>query len=284
MRNVFLISILFAVFAFSACSGPAADHVNANFNLDANGNPIPVVAEITDASTALAEGNRLFDIGETEAAIAAYQKAVELDPATAEAYFKMGIAFALIERRDSQNIEETPTPLPGEEKPEKVKPNSEKAFEKAIDAYKKLIEADPKNDVAHFNLGRAHAKLNDDQEAARALRQATRLQPDYTEYQTELGVMLIRLAKYDEAVGTLKKAVELDPTNSQAEELLERAEAGRKRINFTTLPRDPRKDANTEASDEDAKANTAVPAEKEKVPAPPPPAKPAGTPPPPKKP
>lgn len=288
MRNVFFVFFLWiCIFGTAACSGSPAEPANANVAVDANGDPIPVVAEITDAAVALNEGNRLFDTGETEKAIEAYQKAVELDPATAEAYFKMGIAFSLIERRDSYMVSPTPTPLPGETKPEEVKSNSDKAFEKAVEAYKKIVKEEPENDVAYFNLGRSYAKLDDDREAADALRRAAKLKPNDTEYQTELGVMLIRLAKYDEAVRALRKAIDLDPSNSQAEELLERAEAGRKRINYTTLPRDPRdrdgdddENANTDGNsgtpaDDGKKPPTPVkPAPKTTPPPPPPPKKP----------
>ena len=47
----------------------------------------------------------------------------------------------------------------------KVKPNSQKAFEKAVEAYKKWLAANPNDDVGWFNLGRAYAKLSKDEEA-----------------------------------------------------------------------------------------------------------------------
>ena len=47
----------------------------------------------------------------------------------------------------------------------------------------------------------------------------------------------MKLAQYDEAVRVLKKALELDPENSEAEELLEKAEAGKKRIDFGVTPK-----------------------------------------------
>ncbi len=64
------------------------------------------------------------------------------------------------------------------------------------------------------------------------MRQAVKLKPEDSEYLTELGAILIKLAQYQEAVTFLKKAVKLDENNSQAEQLLEKAEAGRKRIDF----------------------------------------------------
>src|SRR5690606_9343013 len=118
----------------------------------------------------------------------------------------------------------------------KDKPNSVIAFERAVERYKKRIKANPEDHAAHYNLGRAYSKLNEDQDAAKALREAAELHPEDTEYHTELGTVLIDLAKYREAVAALKKALEVDPQNLHAEELLEQAEAGQKRITFTELP------------------------------------------------
>ena len=208
-------------------------------------------ADFTDANAALAEGTRLLDVGDTERAITVLSRAVELNPDLADAYFQLGIAYALIETRDAAIIEEqvTPTPLPGEKKPRKEPTTeSEKAFEKAVAAYKKRIEANDKDDLAYFNLGRAYNKLNDDEEAAKALREAVKLKPEDTEYQTELGSILVKLAEYREAISPLKKAIELDPENSRAIDLLEDAEAGRKRIDFVTDKTNSNKAANSNAN------------------------------------
>jgi tetratricopeptide (TPR) repeat protein len=235
MKKFVFIAIIALLFQFG-CGGSGADPNGA-----ANSNQQDIViVDITDANVALAEGNRLFDANRTEDAIAAFQKAVELNPYLGEAYFKMGIAYALIERRDAGIVEAEPTLLPGEEPKEEKKPNSVIAFEKAVDAYKKEIDANDKNDVAYFNLGRSYNKLNKDNEAASALRQAVKLKPDDVEYQTELGAILIKLAKYNEAVPVLRKAVELDPEYSEAIDLLEQAEAGQKRINFTMRTPQPK--------------------------------------------
>ncbi len=113
-----------------------------------------------------------------------------------------------------------------------VKTESDKAFENAVKAYKKILAKNPKDDVAQFNIGRSYNKLNEDKEAVKSLRQAVKFKPEDSEYQTELGAILVKLAQYQEAVNVLKKALKLDENNSQAEQLLEKAEAGRKRIDF----------------------------------------------------
>lgn len=206
--------------------------------------PLP---EFTDAETALAEGNKLFDLNKTELAIAAYNQAVKLNPDLAEAWFKLGVAYSLIEKmqeleaiNNQENYTPTPTPaLTKKGKKEQVirTKDSEKAFEKAIAAYQKIIAQNPKDDVAYYNLGRAYEKLDEDEEAEKALKKAVELKPESSEYQTEYGAILFKLAQYERAVRVLKKALELDPENAEAEELLEKAEAGKKRINFSITPK-----------------------------------------------
>jgi tetratricopeptide (TPR) repeat protein len=219
------------------------DQINSNTETTAKKNePVPV---FTDANTALAEGNKYFDANETVKAIEAFKQAAKLNPDLAEAHFKLGVAHGLIEREKEAQVSADPTPTPTKtpKKGKEVAPkkDSEKAFEAAVKAYKKIIAQNPKDDVAHFNLGRSYNKLNDDKEAEKALRQAVKLKPDDSDYQTELAEILMKFAKYEEALGILKTALKLDPTNSQAQDLVEKAEAGKKRIEFGQ-PKDKPKD------------------------------------------
>ncbi|HMS09927.1 MAG TPA: tetratricopeptide repeat protein [Pyrinomonadaceae bacterium] len=256
MYRVFgLIVLVVAAAFFAACSGAQPTAQNANVTADPT--PLANAADYTDANTALADGVRVLENGETERAIEILNRAVEINPDLAEAYFRLGIAHSLIEFRDQMaaedRVEPTETPANSKEKP--AKPQSVLAFEKAVDAYKKLIDANGEDHNAYYNLGRSYNKLNEDEDAARALRQAVKLNPDDTEYQQELGAVLIKLAKYSEAVGVLKKSIELDADNIEALELLEKAEAGQKRISFTVMPGDDKRNANSNAN---AAANTAT--------------------------
>lgn len=274
MTKAFLIStLLAAALCGPGCSSSPADNSAATAQVT----PALAPSEFTDANAALAEGIKLLDTGDTDRAIAVLNRAVELDPDLADAYFHLGIAYSLIETRDAAVVEEqiTPTPLPGEKKSRKEPTTeSEKAFEKAVAAYKKRIDANDKDDVAYFNLGRAYNKLNDDEEAAKALKEAVRLKPDDTEYQTELGAILVKLAEYREALSPLRKAVELDPENSRAINLLEDAEAGRKRIDFVSNKSNTNRASNSANTNSNANAS-APPASNTNRSKPPPPRTPA---------
>lgn len=256
---IFLFTVAL-VFSGFACSHKGDANTNAaNAASDA-------AQTFTDPQAALAEGNRLLAANEAEAAINAYKQATTLDPNLAEAYFKMGIAYSLIEmqQKQSADVVETPTPEGGK-KPKEIRTESEKAFEKAVEAYKKIVDNNPNDDVSWFNLGRSYNKLNEDQDAEKALRQAVKLKPDDTEYQTELGSILIKLAKYAEAVAALNKALEIDPDNSEAQDLLEDAQAGKKRVDYVQ----PKKDnANKQDANANANANVALPANAATTPTP----------------
>lgn len=257
MRKVlFSIVIGSAAFGFAACSGsnPDANTVQVG-NGDIGSLPIAEIpSEFVSAADALTAGNRLFDAGETERAVDAYLQAVKMDPNLAEAYFQLGIAYSLVESEISSAAESDTnvTPEPVSKKAQEKKKNSEKAFESAVTAYKKIIAANAEDDNAHFHLGLSYNKLNEDEDAAKSLREAVKLQPENVEYQTELGAVYIKLAKYYEAVTALKKAVELDPDNIKAQELLEEASAGKKRIEFVPPKKDDEKPG---ASNSNAEAN-----------------------------
>lgn len=262
MRRSCLVLCLLIALSGAGCwrSGSGDADTNANNA----GESLPVYS---DANQALADGTKFLDEGEINKAIDALDQAAKLNPDLAEAWFKLGIAYGLAEKRDETIATEG---VPSDET-KKSKPNSEKAFEKAVSAYKKVVDANPEDDVAFYNLGRAYNKLNKDEDAERALKQAVKIKPEDSEYQTELGAILIKLAQYQEAIGPLKKAVELDPENIRAQELLEDAEAGRRRVTYSSTPKDDaNKSANSNSNANTGSSNTAKPPDTN--PSPPPPA------------
>jgi Flp pilus assembly protein TadD len=250
MKQISLLLTIIVLTALGAgCSTGGGNNSEQSSNVEAVSELSP--ANITDAKVALAEGTRLLDENQTESAIAFLQHAVSLDPDLAEGHFKLGIAFALLEMQYQQEgvVTETPSNATG-----RTKPRSERAFERAVTAYEKWLDANPDDDAAHFNLGRTYSKLTKDEEAEKAFKQAVKLKPDDSEYQTELGAILIKLAKYHEAIAPLKKAIELDAENVRAEDLLEEAQAGRQRLDYVS----PKPDSNKSASNTDANSSSAT--------------------------
>lgn len=244
MKQFFLsITIALTVISLGCGSKPVENNVNVP---EPAASPQPVaIADLSDAGAALAEGNRLMDENDTDNAIAAYRKAIELNPDLPEPYFKLGIAYGLVEMQMEQAGQAADTV------DSKGKTRSEKEFEKAVDVYKKWLDKNPDDDVAHYNLGRVYVKLFKDDEAAKEFKLAVKLKPEDSEYQTELGASLIKLAQYHEAIPPLKKAIELDSGNERAISMLEDAEAGRQRLDYVA------KNSNTSNSNTAAKYNAA---------------------------
>lgn len=252
-RNFIILFFLFTSLFASSCKTADATNtnqttvavetsaVNANSAIETKTLPkeVPV---FTDAGEAAAMGDQYLDQGSTENAINAFRQAVKINPDFAEAYFKLGIAYSLFEKESTSTEpveEEKPTPAKKGKKDIPKLSAADKAFENAAKVYEKILKKNPKDEQAQYNLGRAYNKLNKDKEAEKALREAVKLKPDNAEFLTELGAILMKLAQYDEAVTVLNKAVKLDDTNLQAQDLLEKADAGKKRINFGIKPKLP---------------------------------------------
>src|SRR5688572_27664596 len=130
MRRSCLVLFLFLALTGAGCWRSASGDADANANV---GEALPAYA---DADQALAGGTKFLDEGEIDKAIDALDQAVKLNPDLAEAWFKLGIAYGLAEKRDETIATEG---IPSDE-PKKSKPNSEKAFEKAVTAYKKIVD------------------------------------------------------------------------------------------------------------------------------------------------
>ncbi len=280
MKQVFFIICIASLAAAGlSCSGRAANTEATNTAA------VEVLATYADANAALAEGTRLLDENQTEAAIAAFKQAVAMNADLAEAHFKLGVAYALLEMQFEQTGEAVPLQTDGEGKKKTSKLRSEIAFEKAVEAYEKWLKANPKDDVAHFYLGRTYSKLLKDEEAEKQFNEAVELKPADTEYQTELGAVLIKLAQYREAITPLKKAIELDATNDRAIALLDDAEAGRQRVDYVSKDSNANKaaankSANSNSNTANSNSNSAAPppANAKATPAPKTTPKPAATP------
>jgi tetratricopeptide (TPR) repeat protein len=164
----------------------------------------------SEARILLDKGKELYRNDEDTQAIEAFQQAIKLDPELAEAHFRLGLSYDAV----------------GQEQ------EAEEAYKKAVEAYKRYFEVDEngKDAEAHYNLGQTYAGLHVYGEAVREYRQAARLKPDDASIYYDLGLALMRLAQYDEAAVAFSKSLELDPENYRAEDALEEAREGVKRI------------------------------------------------------
>ncbi len=110
------------------------------------------------------------------------------------------------------------------------KTEADDEYKKSIELFKKRVQADSKDGDAFFYLGEGHSFLHQDEEAARAYRQATKLKPEDEEAFYQLGMAETRLAHYPEATAAFQKALELDPNDYRASDAIENAKEGSQRI------------------------------------------------------
>lgn len=195
----------------NAKNGTTDNSASNNINV-AVATPVAVqtneVPTFDNAEAALEAGKKFFETDEDEKAVKVLEQAVQLDPNLPAAQFQLALAYDAIDNEE----------------------NADKSYNAAIKSYLKLLQKNPKDAAAQLNLGRSYNKINEDEKAFKALQQAVKLSPDDGEYHFEFGNILIKLAKYPEAIKELKKSLELDPENSRAEAALEKAESGNARV------------------------------------------------------
>ena len=127
-------------------------------------------------------GCELVNLGQHEEAIAAFEKALEIDPKFHFAWYGLGNALKELGR------------------------NSE-----AIAAFDKALEIDPKSHFAWNNLGNALSNLGRNSEAIAAFEKALEIDPKSFTVWNNLGNTLNDLRRYRKAIAAFDKALEIDP-------------------------------------------------------------------------
>jgi tetratricopeptide (TPR) repeat protein len=127
-------------------------------------------------------------IGRREEAIAAYRRALQLDPTFAVARNNLGFALLLEGRVDE-----------------------------AIAELESAVLRDPALGLAYSNLGLAYATAGRPEEADAALRHAERLMPDNGDVQARIGELELSRGRKEEAWRRFQRALQLDPGNPRAQ-------------------------------------------------------------------
>ncbi|WP_445248634.1 tetratricopeptide repeat protein [Microcoleus sp. OTE_8_concoct_300] len=126
-------------------------------------------------------GNSLQESGRFDEAVAAYKKAIELNPNFSWSYHCLGDVLLKLEK-----------------------------WEEAVAAYKKSVELNPDFSWSYHNLGDALLKIRQWEEAAVAYRCEIALNSDFAWSFCNLGDALTKIKQWDEAIATYLKAVEID--------------------------------------------------------------------------
>lgn len=133
------------------------------------------------------EGNKCHIQNDPEGAIARYQKAVQLNPGFAEAYYNMGNAFQDLEMADQ-----------------------------AIDAYRKVLDLDPANVNVYNNMGIILQESGDRSAALQCFQKALDLEPESARTCYNLARLWAARGNHAEATRYFKKAIAIQPENARA--------------------------------------------------------------------
>jgi Flp pilus assembly protein TadD len=157
----------------------------------------------------LTKGKELYRNDQDEEAVAAFIEALRLDPDLAEARFRLALGYESLGKREEAEAE----------------------YKKTVEAYKKYFQENGDNDAeAHYALGQTYANLGQYSEAIRQYREATKLKEDDPDIYFDLGVAYTKLAQYDAAAAAYSKSLEIDPDYYRAQDGLDEAKEGIKRI------------------------------------------------------
>ena len=146
-------------------------------------------------------GVLLAERGAVDAAIAQYQRALQIRPDFPKAHNNLGDALVRRGRTDE-----------------------------AIQHYQRALETQPNFAEAHNNLGIALARRGRTNEAIAHFQQAVRAKPDLVDARYDLGVALQEHGEIDAAIAQLQKVLELKPDFAEAHDSLGVALARRGRI------------------------------------------------------
>lgn len=137
-------------------------------------------------SAALGLGRTMEEVDRTAARIA-YGRAIEIDPASAEARNEFGVFLC---RTD----------------------DTDRAIAELIEA----VRLSPRSAVFHENLGHAYRKQKKLKEAEREFVESTRLAPNETAAWKALGHVRAELGNFEEAAAAFRAALDLDASNEDA--------------------------------------------------------------------
>ena len=156
----------------------------------------------------LEKGKQLFRDDQDAEAVLAFMETVRLDPDLAEGHFRLALGYESLGKREEAEAE----------------------YKKAVEAYKKLFEQNNDDAEAHYALGQTYANLGQFSDAIREYREATKLKENDPDMYYDLGVAYTKLAQYDAAANAFSKSLEIDPDYYRAQDGLDEAKEGIKRI------------------------------------------------------
>ena len=160
-------------------------------------------------------------IGQLDASVQSFEKAVAIKPNYAEGYFNLGIVLKELDKLDAA--------VESYEKAIAIKPdyaeahnNLGSAFRKlgllydAAGCYKKAVTIKTNYAEAHYNLGITLQDLGQQDAAVKSYEKALAIKPDYAEWHFSHGIVLMELGLLGAAVKSYEKALAIKPDYAEA--------------------------------------------------------------------
>jgi tetratricopeptide (TPR) repeat protein len=164
-------------------------------------------------------GFTMARLGRPQDALAAYEKALELDPNCASAHFNLGVVSIQAGKFDEAESHYRAAL--------RARPNAETynglgfvlvaqgRFDEAVDQFKKAIEVNPEYAPAYNNLAETLAKQGKLDDAAFYYDASLKQRPSASVH-TELGIVLRKLGRREDAAEEFRAALALDPGQQKA--------------------------------------------------------------------
>jgi len=206
VRSILIICAVWLTVFATGCKRSGQQSTNNSAGSSQVSNNLP--EDRTRARAELDKGKELYRNDLDAEAVLALQEAVRLDPDLAEAHFRLALGYESLGKREE----------------------AESEYKKAVGAYKKYFEEHEDDAEAHYALGQVYANLGQFSEAIREYRAATKLKEDDPDMFYDLGVAYTKLAQYDAAAAAFSKSLEIDPEYYRAQDGLDEAKEGIKRI------------------------------------------------------
>lgn len=166
-------------------------------------------------------GECYMEIEQFDDAVAMFQQAVEADAQNMQKSYKLGQAMQKAERYDE--AAEVYYRL-AELSPDEAKIyyntivrmyDDAKLPDKALEAAQRMVELEPNNHEAIYNLGAMYLKQEQYTEAAEAFTRAIEINPSFEFAYANLGYCYSQLKNYKEAIATFQRLTEIAPDNDQ---------------------------------------------------------------------
>ena len=235
--NLILLAVAFLLAGAVACSPqsegttiaatPNLGGPDKGFLADATATPAPEVApDFGEIQPYLEQGIAYIQNGQLDAAIAEFNKAIDLDPNVAVAYLYRGIAYAGQDRLNEAIADYT--------RAIDLDPDDPAAYlyrgsifaqqgdlEAAVADFTSVIERDPDNALAYYLRGNIRAGdlnkpgpqgLEGDLDAAMSdYAQVIRINPEFAEVYNTRGWLLARMGRYGDGLLDIERSLDLNP-------------------------------------------------------------------------